>query len=76
MTSIRQRTLGLALLVFGISMLVIGFISYRYAAHEIEALYDASLEQNARLLEGAWLQGAVFGLYGAGDYRDVGRGNG
>ncbi|CAM0554501.1 Sensor protein QseC [Vreelandella titanicae] len=52
MTSIRQRTLGLALLVFGISMLVIGFISYRYAAHEIEALYDASLEQNARLLEG------------------------
>lgn len=52
MSSIRQRTLGLALLVFGISMLVIGFISYRYAAHEIEALYDASLEQNARLLEG------------------------
>lgn len=52
MSSIRQRTLGLALLVFGVSMLVIGFISYRYAAHEIEALYDASLEQNARLLEG------------------------
>lgn len=52
MTAIRQRTLGLALLVFGISMLVIGFISYRYAAHEIEELYDASLEQNARLLEG------------------------
>ena len=42
MTSIRQRTLGLALLVFGVSMLVIGFISYRYAAHEIEELYDAS----------------------------------
>jgi len=52
MTSIRQRTLGLALLVFGVSMLVIGFISYRYAAHEIEELYDASLAQNARLLEG------------------------
>ena len=52
MTSIRQRTLGLALLVFGASMLVIGFISYRYAAHEIEELYDASLAQNARLLEG------------------------
>lgn len=52
MTSIRQRTLGLALLVFGISMLVIGCLSYRYAAHEIEALYDASLAQNARLLEG------------------------
>jgi two-component system sensor histidine kinase QseC len=33
-------------------MLVIGFISYRYAAHEIEELYDASLAQNARLLEG------------------------
>ena len=52
MSSIRQRTLGLALLVFGISMLMIGFISYRYAAHEIEALYDASLEQNAQLIEG------------------------
>tara|TARA_R100001369_G_scaffold8045_3_gene19613 strand:- start:85870 stop:87198 length:1329 start_codon:yes stop_codon:yes gene_type:complete len=33
-------------------MLVIGFVSYRYAAHEIEELYDASLAQNARLLEG------------------------
>ncbi|MEA2119128.1 ATP-binding protein [Halovibrio sp. HP20-50] len=52
MTSIRRRTLGLALLVFGLSMLVIGFISYRYAAHEIETLHDASLTQNARLLEG------------------------
>ena len=52
MTSIRQRTLGLSLLVFGLSMLVIGFVSYRYAAHEIEELYDASLAQNARLLEG------------------------
>ncbi|WP_249976344.1 ATP-binding protein [Vreelandella olivaria] len=52
MMSIRQRTLGLTLLVFGISMLVIGFISYRYAAQEIEELYDASLAQNARLLEG------------------------
>lgn len=52
MTSIRQRTLGLALLVFGISMLVLGLISYRYAAHEVKALYDASLEQDARLLEG------------------------
>lgn len=52
MTSIRQRTLGLVLLVFGLSMLVIGFISYRYAAHEVEELYDASLAQNARLLDG------------------------
>lgn len=52
MTSIRRRTLGLVLLVFGLSMLVIGFISYRYAAHEIEELHDASLTQNARLLEG------------------------
>ncbi|PCF96319.1 ATP-binding protein [Vreelandella nigrificans] len=55
MTSIRRRTLGLALLVFGLSMLVIGFISYRYAAHEIEELHDASLTQNARLLEGLLL---------------------
>lgn len=52
MSSIRQRTLGLALLVFGASMLIIGFISYRYAAHEVEELYDASLAQNARVLEG------------------------
>ncbi|MFB9868496.1 ATP-binding protein [Vreelandella sulfidaeris] len=52
MTSIRQRTLGLALCVFSASILVIGLASYRYAAHEIEALYDASLAQNARLLEG------------------------
>lgn len=52
MTSIRRRTLGLVLLVFGVSMLAIGLVSYRYAAHEIEELYDASLAQNARLLEG------------------------
>ncbi|QTF93046.1 ATP-binding protein [Halomonas sp. BM-2019] len=52
MTSIRRRTLGLVLLVFGISMLAIGLVSYRYASHEIEELYDASLAQNARLMEG------------------------
>lgn len=52
MTSIRRRTLGLVLLVFGASMLALGLVSYRYAAHEIEELYDASLAQNARLLEG------------------------
>ena len=52
MTSIRRRTLGLVLLVFGISMLIIGYISYRYAAREIEALHDRSLAQNAVLLEG------------------------
>ena len=52
MTSIRRRTLGLVLLVFGISMLIIGYISYRYAAREIEALHDRSLAQNAALLEG------------------------
>ncbi|TDB04685.1 ATP-binding protein [Halomonas marinisediminis] len=51
MTSIRRRTLSLVLLVFGISMLAIGLFSYRYAAHEIEELYDASLARNARLLE-------------------------
>lgn len=50
MTSIRRRTLGLVLLVFGISMLIIGYISYRYAAREIEALHDRSLAQNAVLL--------------------------
>ncbi|MDC8804549.1 ATP-binding protein [Halomonas pacifica] len=52
MTSIRRRTLGLVLLVFGVSMLIIGLVSYRYAAHEIEELYDANLAQSARLLEG------------------------
>ncbi|GAA0558273.1 ATP-binding protein [Halomonas salifodinae] len=52
MSSIRRRTLGLVLLVFGVSMLIIGLVSYRYAAHEIEELYDANLAQNARLLEG------------------------
>ncbi|MCE8032813.1 ATP-binding protein [Halomonas sp. MCCC 1A11057] len=52
MTSIRRRTLGLVLLVFGVSMLAIGLVSYFYAAHEIEETYDASLAQNARLLEG------------------------
>ncbi|MDR9438143.1 MAG: ATP-binding protein [Halomonas sp.] len=52
MMSIRRRTLGLVLLVFGVSMLAIGLVSYRYAAHEIEELYDANLAQNARLLEG------------------------
>ncbi len=50
--SIRRRTLGLVLLVFGVSMLVIGLVSYRFAANEIEELYDANLAQNARLLEG------------------------
>ncbi|WP_373191076.1 ATP-binding protein [Halomonas sp.] len=50
--SIRQRTLSLVLLVFGLSTLAIGVFSYRYAAHEIEELYDANLAQNARLLEG------------------------
>nr|WP_298249330.1 ATP-binding protein [uncultured Halomonas sp.] len=51
MNSIRRRTMGLTLLVFGISMLIIGLASYRYATHEIEGLYDANLAQNARLLE-------------------------
>ncbi|PRY73034.1 ATP-binding protein [Halomonas ventosae] len=50
--SIRRRTLGVVLLVFGLSMLVIGLTSYRDATHEVEELFDASLAQNARLLEG------------------------
>ncbi|RTQ99176.1 ATP-binding protein [Halomonas nitroreducens] len=52
MRSIRRRTLGIVLLVFGLSMLVIGVTSYRDAAHEVEELFDARLTQNARLLEG------------------------
>ncbi|UYG07619.1 ATP-binding protein [Halomonas sp. M4R1S46] len=52
MSSIRRRTLGIVLLVFGLSMLVIGVTSYRDAAHEVEELFDARLTQNARLLEG------------------------
>ncbi|HSP58825.1 MAG TPA: ATP-binding protein [Halomonas sp.] len=50
--SIRRRTLSVVLLVFGLSMLVIGLTSYRDAAHEVEELFDANLAQNARLLEG------------------------
>lgn len=52
MSSIRYRTLTLVLLVFGVSTLVIGVISYRYAAHQISELSDARLAQHARLLEG------------------------
>ena len=52
MTSIRRRTLGLVLLMFAISMLVIGITSYRDATHEVEELFDARLAQNARLIQG------------------------
>ncbi|MFN2410838.1 MAG: ATP-binding protein [Halomonas sp.] len=52
MSSIRYRTLTLVLLVFGVSTLVIGIISYRYAAHQISELSDARLAQHAHLLEG------------------------
>ncbi|WP_369596871.1 hypothetical protein [Halomonas sp. CSM-2] len=52
MRSIQYRTLTLVLLVFGVSTLVIGVISYRYAAHQISELSDARLAQHARLLEG------------------------
>ncbi|WP_163559682.1 ATP-binding protein [Halomonas sp. NO4] len=52
MSSIRRRTLGWVILAFTVSMLAIGLVSYRYAAHEIEELYDANLAQSARLLEG------------------------
>ncbi|WP_192035609.1 ATP-binding protein [Halomonas sp. YLGW01] len=52
MTSIRRRTLGLVLLVFAVSMLVIGLTSYRDATHEVEELFDARLAQNARLIQG------------------------
>lgn len=52
MSSIRYRTLTLVLLVFGLSTLVIGMISYHYAAHQISELSDARLAQHARFLEG------------------------
>ncbi|CAM4305841.1 ATP-binding protein [Vreelandella rituensis] len=52
MSSIRRRTLSVTLLVFTVSMMLIGVISYVSATHEIEELYDAHLAQNARLLEG------------------------
>ncbi|RAR57678.1 two-component system sensor histidine kinase QseC [Onishia taeanensis] len=52
MTSIRRRTLGLVLLMFAASMLVIGITSYRDATHEVEELFDARLAQNARLIQG------------------------
>ncbi|MCK2185177.1 ATP-binding protein [Halomonas getboli] len=52
MSSIRRRTLGLVLAVVALCMLAIGVTSYRDAAHEVEALFDARLAQHARLLEG------------------------
>lgn len=52
MSSIRRRTVSVALLILMVSMVVIGMISYVSATHEIEELYDAHLAQNARLLDG------------------------
>lgn len=52
MSSIRRRTLGIALLVVALCMLAIGVTSYRDAAREVAALFDARLAQQARLLEG------------------------
>lgn len=50
--SIRLRTLALVLTVLAIAMLVISWLSYKDAQHEIEELFDAQLAQSARLLEG------------------------
>ncbi|PMR77359.1 ATP-binding protein [Billgrantia endophytica] len=52
MISIRRRTMSVVLLVFGLSMLLLGITSYRDAAREVEELFDARLAQNARVLEG------------------------
>lgn len=50
MNSIRRRTLGLTLLLFLLSIMVISVVSYRYATHEIQQLHDASLTRHAHLL--------------------------
>lgn len=50
MNSIRRRTLGLTLLLFLLSIMVISVVSYRYATHEIQQLHDASLARHAHLL--------------------------
>lgn len=50
MNSIRRRTLGLTLLLFLLSIMVISVASYRYATHEIQQLHDASLARHANLL--------------------------
>ncbi|MCS2607818.1 ATP-binding protein [Halomonas dongshanensis] len=50
MSSIRQRTLGLTLLIFVLSVMVISVISYRYATHEIQRLHDDNLARQAHLL--------------------------
>lgn len=50
MNSIRRRTLGLTLLLFLLSIMVISVVSYRYATHEIQQLHDASLARHANLL--------------------------
>ncbi|MBE0462284.1 MAG: ATP-binding protein [Halomonadaceae bacterium] len=50
MNSIRRRTLGLTLLLFLLSIMVISLVSYRYATHEIQQLHDASLARHANLL--------------------------
>ncbi|WP_136247128.1 ATP-binding protein [Halomonas borealis] len=52
MSSIRRRTLGIVLTVVALCMLAIGVTSYREAAQEVEALFDARLAQQARLVDG------------------------
>lgn len=49
-SSIRSRTLSLALLLLVAASSVIAWTSFNDAAHEVEELYDAHLAQQARLL--------------------------
>ncbi|MBZ5487460.1 sensor histidine kinase N-terminal domain-containing protein [Halomonas aquamarina] len=58
MNSIRRRTLGLTLLLFLLSIMVISVISYRYTTHEIQRLHDESLARHAHLL-GELLQAPI-----------------
>ncbi|WP_103103009.1 ATP-binding protein [Pseudomonas sp. LFM046] len=52
MTSLRDRTLWLVMVLLLIGTLLIVYINYRDSSHEVEEIYDAQLAQNARLLLG------------------------
>lgn len=49
--SIRRRTLLLVLSLLTSISLVIGFVGFKEASHEIEELFDARLAQHARILQ-------------------------
>lgn len=50
MKSIRQRILLRVMAILVAGALLLGWFSYRDAAHEVEELFDAQLAQNARVL--------------------------